>query len=1068
MTTERTIFLGALDRDDPDDRSAYLDSACAGNTVLRRRVEALLRSHAEADAFLEVPALDQITSDDHALATLEPASRPNTLGRLDNYEILEVVGRGSTGLVLKARDTKLQRVVAIKLLAPRLAASPRARKRFVQEAQAAAAVRDDHVVAIYAVSDEGRAPYLVMEYIAGTTLQEKIKRQGPLALVEILRIGTQVAKGLAAAHAQGLIHRDIKPGNILLENGVERVKITDFGLARAAADDGNVPGHPIAGTPMFMSPEQARGEAIDCRSDLFSLGSLLYTLCTGRPPFLADSTVEELQAVCAAAPVPVGELRPEVPDWLGALVVRLHAPAARDRFASAGEVAELLGRRLAQLQLPPAATGPVSASVVEPAPPAAARAWRRKRLILAASLVGLLVLLGVILFFWKPWQDSSAGGASPAGAARAPVSLHLRRQEIPPRLLALAGGGDPDRAPSQLAAVLGDGRFLLPHLGRTAWMAVRPDGKVLAVPLDEDVVLFERATGDFLRTLKGPGGQVFYLTFSRDSKLLAATTRHETGGGALRVWELRSHRVLFTNPQPGPTISCAAAFSADGKRLFTDFAGAIAGWDAQSGRKTQTLPMPAGGIASMCFSPDGRRLAVANWTGNRVKFLEWTGDKLAETRDVLEHDSPVGMAVYSPDGRFLASGDFTGFKLTNAKTLEVVRTVLTPAMQLGFTPDSQALWSTQTIEQEKPVHIFTRWRVPTGKEMPLLSVQVSVEPVKAFHCLSPDGKVLYLAAQHDATSIKGIDTATGKELFPQQGHAAPLEVIAISPDGSLAASAGHDWMVKVWDLTTCKVHHNLKAHTAAVCGLSFSPDSKRLASGSRDGTMALWDVDSGTELWALHGNSRLFARIQFSPDGQTIAAGGESGQVEMWDAGTGKKGKPFPGHAGAVHTLAFHPRGDLLASAGADRTVVLHDLARGRWRKLSAPAGVNDVAFSPDGRTLAAVCDGPAFAVCLWDLETLKTTRRQGHAGNVRGLAFSPTAPLLTTCADDGTVRLWDLKSKRSPVRTIGPGPFGGPVRSVAFTPDGRYLATANANGTVYLLRVQGFQQANAPKGEMP
>ena len=214
--------------------------------------------------------------------------------------MLEVVGRGATGVVLKARDAKLQRVVALKVLAPRLSASAPARERFVREAQATAAVRDDHVIAIYAVSDDGPLPYLVMEYIDGVTLEERIRQGGPLALPEVLRIGMQVASGLAAAHAQGLIHRDIKPANILLENGVQRVKITDFGLARAAAAlaEHGV----IAGTPAYMAPCQARGEAPSERSDLFSLGAVLYALCAGRPPFGGDTTAAVLKSVCEDTP----------------------------------------------------------------------------------------------------------------------------------------------------------------------------------------------------------------------------------------------------------------------------------------------------------------------------------------------------------------------------------------------------------------------------------------------------------------------------------------------------------------------------------------------------------------------------------------------------------------------------------------------------------------------------------------------------------------------------------------------------------------------------------------------
>src|SRR5690348_16314409 len=209
--SERTIFLNALERDDPAARAAYLDAACAGQPALRQRVEDLLRSHEEAGTFLEVPAPDQVTGAEQSLAFLGPTRESDSLGRLDHYEVLDVLGWGGTGVVLKARDTKLQRVVAIKVLPPRLAASQAARRRFVREAQAAAAVRDDHVVAIHAVSDDGPVPYLVMEHIGGTTLEERVKQAGALELREILRIGMQTAKGLAAAHAQGVVHRDIKP-----------------------------------------------------------------------------------------------------------------------------------------------------------------------------------------------------------------------------------------------------------------------------------------------------------------------------------------------------------------------------------------------------------------------------------------------------------------------------------------------------------------------------------------------------------------------------------------------------------------------------------------------------------------------------------------------------------------------------------------------------------------------------------------------------------------------------------------------------------------------------------------
>src|SRR6516162_2388202 len=184
------------------------------------------------------------------------------------------------GVVLKAFDPSLHRVVAIKVLAPQLATSGVARQRFLREAKAAAAVSHDHLVTIHAVDEANGLPYLVMQYIAGPSLQQRIDKEGALEVAEILRIGMQTAEGLAAAHGHGMVHRDVKPANILLEEGVSRVKLTDFGLARAIDDASLTQSGVVAGTPLYMSPEQAAGEPIDHRSDLFSLGSVLYVLCT--------------------------------------------------------------------------------------------------------------------------------------------------------------------------------------------------------------------------------------------------------------------------------------------------------------------------------------------------------------------------------------------------------------------------------------------------------------------------------------------------------------------------------------------------------------------------------------------------------------------------------------------------------------------------------------------------------------------------------------------------------------------------------------------------------------------
>jgi serine/threonine protein kinase len=425
---DERITREALERVDPSERTAYLDEACAGDAALRVRVEERLRSHESSGTFHDLPAggeplaagLAEVTRDivpdgavpdagspnvaaaepgrvgADALAFLASPGAAGSRGRLGPYEVLEVVGQGGMGLVLKARDSRLQRLVAIKVLAPQLAASAAARRRFAREARAAAAVRDQHVVAIHAVKEDGPVPYLVMEHIAGTTLDERLKAGGPLPWREVLRIGREAALGLAAAHARGLVHRDVKPGNILLEGDSGRVKISDFGLARAADEIDITQSGVITGTPLYMSPEQARGEAVDLRSDLFSLGSVLYTLCVGRPAFEAGGTMAVIKRVCEETPRPERECSRDVPRWLCAVIGKLLARSPQDRFQSAAEVAELLRRCLAHLEQP---------GLVGPPPPVQGVRFRlasRRRAALAgaAVLAAALLLGGLVLVFW--------------------------------------------------------------------------------------------------------------------------------------------------------------------------------------------------------------------------------------------------------------------------------------------------------------------------------------------------------------------------------------------------------------------------------------------------------------------------------------------------------------------------------------------------------------------------------------------------------------------------------------------------------------------------------------------
>ncbi len=366
---------------------------------------------------LEQPAIPaQIAQ---VLDALDPTDDPAMLGRLGGYEISGAIGAGGMGVVLKGIDRALDRTVAIKVMAPHLATSGAARQRFSREARAAAAVIHPNVIAIHSVCTDAALPFLVMPYVGGASLQKRIDSEGALPVADILRIGIQIAAGLSAAHHQGLVHRDIKPANILLDKGIERLVITDFGLARAVDDASMTRTGVIAGTPQFMSPEQARGEAIDARSDLFSLGSVLYTLCTGRAPFRADSALAVLRRITDSEARPIGEINPAIPPWLVQVVERLHAKTPQQRYPSAAYVAELLTECLAHLNQPAEHQLPEELRMASQRKTISPDKSKRFAATLG-STIGVAIAMGLLVagifatstFNWFSVQDTKESGAA--------------------------------------------------------------------------------------------------------------------------------------------------------------------------------------------------------------------------------------------------------------------------------------------------------------------------------------------------------------------------------------------------------------------------------------------------------------------------------------------------------------------------------------------------------------------------------------------------------------------------------------------------------------------------------
>jgi serine/threonine protein kinase len=338
---------------------------------------------------------------DFDFSSLEKSIVDGAIGRLGSYDILGIIGRGGMGVVFKAWDERLRRTVAIKVLKRGLACSTPSRRRFMREARAAAAISHPNVVTIHAVDEHRDTSFLVMEFISGHSLRAAIRGGSRLDFTTVLRISAQVASGLASAHAHGVIHRDIKPSNIMLEEKVDRAKITDFGLARAAFDNTDLTSCELAvGTPAYMSPEQVTGGAIDYRSDLFGLGCLFYEMVIGHSPFQGRNALDVARKVESHTPQPLHILQPSVPRFYSDVVVRLLEKEPDRRFQTAAEVADLLSCQLHSVNQMPSDHVPVLSadSPVAVAPKETIHRGRFSAITMSAALILAVIAVAGILF----------------------------------------------------------------------------------------------------------------------------------------------------------------------------------------------------------------------------------------------------------------------------------------------------------------------------------------------------------------------------------------------------------------------------------------------------------------------------------------------------------------------------------------------------------------------------------------------------------------------------------------------------------------------------------------------
>jgi WD40 repeat protein/serine/threonine protein kinase len=998
------------------------------------------------------------------------------------YEILQEVGRGGMGVIYKARQTGLNRIVALKMLRAGAQASAADLARFRTESEAVARLQHRHILRVYDCGEAEGRPYLALEFIDTGSLKDHLDGT-PWSAPAAARLIETLSRAMSVPHKHGIIHRDLKPSNILLASedgaagpprhsrrgmkapsgparlcdglGLERYtpKIADFGLAKipdgATGRSGGAyrtQAGSILGTPSYMAPEQAAGRPVSEAADVYALGAILYELLAGRPPFTADTPLDILLQVLHDEPVSVKRLRPTVPRDLATITQKCLDKEPSRRYAGALDLADDL-RRYQDGQ-------PIKARPVGVVERVVKWARRRPAVAVLSAAVALVSAVGIGLVTWR-WREEA--GARVEAQQHAAAEAQARRETE--RLLVSA---ELDKATT--VCERGDLTWGLLSLAHSLQTAAQVDAPDLERVIRTNLAGWRRFFVVPQATLPH-ADWVWDVAFSPDSHTILTGSKDKTA----RLWD------AVTGQPSGPTLQheypvWAVAFSPDGRTLLTGCGtddglhGAAQLWDAATGQALGPPLATEGTVGTVAFSADGARILTLNRKGAQIWPVPGHAGDVPSGAErpaplVLPHPGSVAMALFSPDGRTVLTGGTDGSaRLWDAATGKATGLMLGhpgAVVAAAFRPDGRTVATGCLVcdaEKKQCVGGGCRlWDVDGCK--PLGHVMAHPGPLKGM-VFSPDGRTLLTACvalppEGTKGEFKGEarlwDAETTEPFGLPVAHAKPVWAVAFSPDGRTFLTGCEDGFARLW-LTATQASIDLPGnyHAGTVRALTFSPDGHLIVTGSAgDRARAhVWTAPAAPAA----GAAIPQLAVAVSPDGKTLLGRSAKG-IQLWDLTTRKPRAALPPGEGLV-TAAFNPDGQTLITVRGQR-VEFRNAVTGQpcapsWERVGARLLFPD----PDGQTLwiATGEHGPDVAQ-RWQLATDKPVGEPLQLPGHPALALSDDGRQLLAGGSEG-VQLWEASTGKPIAHNAEREEW---ISTVAFSPGGRMFLTAGRSETAQL-----------------